>query len=211
MLFIQAVGDGRVFSKGVSFIGLALHIPAIGTAQLAGSVLTGKGNGLRGLIKDIRFGDLVSNKLQNATDGLDAATQLAALLQGGMPIANVANHIATSLTDGIARATNGSMSKDMQQQLQRALANALAPPGSDQSAQALVQSLRSAIETMTREVKTDAGQQSRFPGDVLDAATTARETPALQTKNASLIDSIVADAIARLQSAGNTSVSTPAN
>ncbi|MBV9270314.1 MAG: hypothetical protein JO165_04415, partial [Candidatus Eremiobacteraeota bacterium] len=195
----------------MNIIGLALHIPAIGAAQLAGGVLTGKANGVRGLIKDIRFGDTLSNTLQTATGGFDAASQLAALLQGGIPVANIANQIATSLTDGIVRATNGTMSKDMQQQLQRALANALAPPGSNQTAQTLMQRLRSTIATMTREADTDAGQQSRFSGDVLDAAKTAREIPALQTKNASLIDSIVADAIARLQTAATSSSFTPAN
>lgn len=196
-------------------IGLALHIPATGALNLGGPFAVGKASGLRGLVDGMRFGDTLARKLQNAADGSDAAAQLAALLMGGLPVADATAHIAASITKSAARAFDGRMPSGMQQELQRALASALAPPGTSpplslaQQAQTLVQKLRSAIETVARETKTGAGQQSRFSGDILDAVQTAKDIPA-QTTETVPTDSIVADVIAQLRTAASASQSSPA-
>jgi len=196
-------------------IGLALHIPATGALNLGGPFAVGKASGLRGLVDGMRFGDTLARKLQDAADGSDAAAQLAALLMGGLPVADATAQIAASITKSAARAFDGRMPSGMQQELQRALASALAPPGTSpplslaQQAQTLVQKLRSAIETVARETKTGAGQQSRFSGDILDAVQTAKEIPA-QTTETVPTDSIVADVIAQLRTAASASQSSPA-
>lgn len=196
-------------------IGLALHIPATGALKAGGPFAVGKASALRGLADGMRFGDTLARKLQNAADGSDAAAQLAALLMGGLPVADATAKIAASITKSAARAFDGRMPSGMQQELQRALASALAPPGTSpplslaQQAQTLVQKLRSAIETVARETKTGAGQQSRFSGDILDAVQTAKEIPA-QTTETVPTDSIVADVIAQLRTAASASQSSPA-
>lgn len=196
-------------------IGLALHIPATGALNLGGPFAVGKASGLRGLVDGMRFGDTLARKLQNAADGSDAAAQLAALLMGGLPVADATAQIAASITKSAARAFDGRMPLGMQQELQRALASALAPPGTSpplslaQQAQTLVQKLRSVIETVARETKTGAGQQNRFSGAILDAVQTAKEIPA-QTTETVPTDSIVADVIAQLRTAASASQSSPA-
>jgi hypothetical protein len=121
-------------------------------------------------------------------NGSDLLSQLAALLQGGTPMTAIVDRIANMLSSALARATGNDGDATRRRTLERALASALAPPGTSppnqsgrERAASLEQRLATLLRTVTRELKTtaSAGQQSRFSGEVLDA-NSAREIPAQQ-------------------------------
>ncbi|HKU66629.1 MAG TPA: flagellar hook-length control protein FliK [Candidatus Baltobacteraceae bacterium] len=182
---------------------MALPLLAIGAEAAARAVLGHKGatHG-KGLHGTASFGSALQQKLDKqgtGSDGGDLLAELASLLQTAAPPA---------ATIPIRRRT-----------LERALAAALAPPGTRPPPQtALEKRLTELVSKITRELHS-AGQQSRFSGEVLDA-NSAREIPAqqqtkdptgTQTPAGSLAfaESILKSVLQQLQTTAAVSQSTP--
>ncbi len=205
--------------KGVTYR-LALPVLNIGAAvshAASGRIGTAKS---KGLLKDLSFGaDLVQKLDQLGLDGSDLLSQLAGLLQTGTPLATIIDRVSQKLSGALASATGNAENTQRRSTLQRALASALAPPGTSppgesgvRKAASLQQRLATLVSTVTRALQTEtAGQQNRFPGAVLDAKS-AKETPAQQqTKEPSgtqtpagalaLADSILQSVVQQLQNA----------
>lgn len=167
---------------------MALPLLAIGEAVFAG--LTGhKGTSqTKGLLADVSFGSQLKQKLgQLGTGANDLLSQLAGMLQAGTPMATIIDRLAKELSSALAKATGNSGNTDRRRVLERALASALAPPGTSppnqsglQQAAALENRLKDLLSKISGELS-KAGQQNRFPGAVLDAKS-AREIPAPQQK-----------------------------
>lgn len=111
--------------------------------------------------------------------------ELAGMLQTGTPLATIIDRIAKTVSAALTKAMGNDGNAERRGTLERALAAALAPPGTSppqqsgtQQAADLAQRLGDLLSKLTRELK-DAGQQSRFSGQVLDA-NSARELPAQQ-------------------------------
>ena len=159
-----------------------MQLSSIGAA--AASVGSSVGHGVRSLGKGLEFAGQLDKKLRKL-EGNGALGQLAALLQAGTPLAAIANAIAENLSGAIGKAAGDSSNTAAQAELKRALASALAPPGTSppgsgaEQAAALEQRLTDVVNRLTRELN-DAGQQSEFSGTVLDA-NSAKENPAQQT------------------------------
>jgi flagellar hook-length control protein FliK len=142
---------------------LALPLLTIGLEAAARAVLGHKGAAhAKRLQNASSFGSQLMHNIDAhgaRSDGGGLLAQLVSVLQTATaPIANTP----------IRRIT-----------LERALAAALAPPGTSPPQQtALEKQLTDLLSKITREVQT-AGQQSRFSGEVLDA-NSAREIPAQQ-------------------------------
>lgn len=147
----------------------------------------------KGLLNDLSFGSQLQQKLdQLGTDGTSLLSQLASMLQAGTPMATIIDRVAKAVSNALANATGNGGDTTRRRTLERALAAALAPPGTsppDQtssSAEALSLAKGAALEKrlgdllsrISREM-TNAGQQKRFSGTVLDA-NSAREIPAQQ-------------------------------
>lgn len=166
---------------------MALPLAAIGEAVLAQGLTGGKPAGQsKGLLGHASFGSALQQKLdQLGADGNDLLAQLAGLLQTGTPLTAIIDRVAKQVSDMLARASGNEGNTTRRRTLERALAAALAPPGTsppDQSASgqgaALEHRLASLLSAVTRELK-NAGQQNRFSGPVLDA-NSAKEIPAQQ-------------------------------
>ena len=166
---------------------MALPLAAIGEAVLAQGRTGGKSAGQsKGLLGHASFGSALQQKLdQLGADGNDLLAQLAGLLQGGTPLAAIIDRVAKQVSDMLARASGNASNTPRRRTLERALAAALAPPGTsppNQSAAgkaaALEHRLANLLSAVTGELK-NAGQQSRFSGPVLDA-NSAKEIPAQQ-------------------------------
>lgn len=172
---------------------LALPLLAIGEAVVAG--LTGlKGpSHAKGLLADLNFGSQLQQKLdQLGTEANDLLSQLAGMLQTGTPLATIIHRLAKDLSGALANATGNGGNTDRRRVLERALAAALAPPGTSppnqsglQQAAALENRLRNLLSKISGELN-KAGQQNRFPGAVLDAKS-AREIPAQQQKTTAAV------------------------
>jgi len=179
--------------------------------------LSGKGTGhAKGLLSS-SFGSALKQRLdQLGTDGSDILSQLAGMLSAGTPLATIIDRVAKQVSDALASATGNDGNATRRRTLERALAAALAPPGTSppgtsglQQAASLENRLRDVLSKVTRELQT-AGQQNRFSGSVLDA-NSARETPAQQTKDSTgtqtpagslaFADSILRSVMHQLQSA----------
>lgn len=172
---------------------MALPLAAIGEAVLAQGLTGGKSAGQsKGLLGHASFGSALQQKLdQLGADGNDLLAQLAGLLQGGTPLAAIIDRVAKQVSDMLARASGNASNTPRRRTLERALAAALAPPGTSPRGQAgtaevlslskgaaLEHRLANLLRAVTRELK-NAGQQSRFSGPVLDA-NSAKEIPAQQ-------------------------------
>lgn len=183
---------GYAFSsrKGVTR-NLALPLLAIGEAVANGLFGHKASPHAKGLLKDLSFGSQLAQKLGQLGSGSDVLSQLGSMLQAGTPLATIIDRVAKLLSEALAGATGNAGNTDRRRTLQRALAAALAPPGTSpphqsglQQAASLESRLGDLLSKVTRELK-NAGQQNRFPGAVLDAKS-AREIPAQQqTKDAS--------------------------
>lgn len=142
------------------------------------------------LLGAANFGSTLRQKLdQLGSDGSDPLlSQLAALLHGGTPLSTIIDRIAKELSNALASASGNGGNTDRRRVLERALASALAPPGTSppqrsglEQAATLKRRLGEILSGVTRELQ-KAGQQNRFSGSVLDADS-ARETPAQQKNN----------------------------
>jgi len=168
---------------------------------------------MHGLGKGLSFAGTLDQKLLDLSGDNSLLSQIAGLLQGGTPMATVVDRI---VKDPNVRGT-----------LERALASALAPPGTSppsssgtqQLAASLEQRIRQLLTTLKSETTT-AGQQSEFSGQILDAKS-ARETPAQQmnpTPTGAPADEVtsfarmlVQKAVASIQDKGDTQTAAPAN
>lgn len=190
---------------------LALPLLAIGGAVSSAPVSQKGTSDAKGLLKGADFGSQLQQKLdQVGPDAMGVLSQLAGMLQAGTPLANIIDKISKELSSALTNASEGSGGNaNRQRVLERALASALAPPGTSppnesgtQEAAALESRLRNLLSKISRELK-DAGQQNRFPGSVLDA-NSARETPAQQqtktTAGAATRDGVLPSAESILQS-----------
>ena len=162
---------------------MTAHIPSIGAAVASiekGVLSIGLGS-VKGLSKGLGFAAQLDKKLENIGDGSDIISQLAGLLQTGVPVTStLAGKVTAQLAQIIAKASGKANDAGAQRTLQRALANALAPPGtSPPSPATLVRRIEDILNTLTSQLST-AGQKSEFSGKILDAAQ-AKETPAPQT------------------------------
>lgn len=171
---------------------LAFPLLATGNALAHGRAGLSQGLSPKGLLKDLSFGLQLQQKLdQLGTDGSDLLSQLAGMLQAGTPLATIIDRVSKAVAQALASATGNSGDTTRRRTLERALASALAPPGTSPPGQsplrqaqrydeavALEQRLTNLLSKISGELK-NAGQQSRFSGAVLDADT-AREIPAQQ-------------------------------
>lgn len=152
-----------------------------------------------------RFWSLFAQKLGHAADDASVVSRLASLLQSGTPMATITNRIAEKLTDALARAAGEPGDAKARSTLQRALAAALAPPGSGppigsptQQAAALEQRVKDLLTKLASELNT-AGQKSEFSGNILDAKP-AKDTPAPQKSTTPPVDKLTDDVAALVQS-----------
>lgn len=166
---------------------MGLPLLAIGEGLAGGLVGHKAASSAKGLLKGANFGAQLQQQLgQVGTDAMGVLSQLAGMLQTGTPLANIIDRISKELSSALTRATDPSGgSPDQRRVLQRALASALAPPGTSppnqsgtEQAAALENRLENVLSKISGELR-NAGQQNRFPGSVLDAKS-ARETPAQQ-------------------------------
>ena len=146
-------------------------LAAIGAA--AGRALSGAAHGVHGIGKGLEFAGQLDQRLQTA----GAAAN---------PMAFIVNHIAADIASAVVKSTGNQSNGTAQSTLQRAMASALAPPGTSppgngtQLASLLQQQLTNLVTRLT-EGTANAGQQNELSGTVLDA-NSAREIPAQQTK-----------------------------
>src|SRR5579883_1252978 len=146
-------------------------LAAIGAA--AGRALSGAAHGVHGIGKGLEFAGQLDQRLQTA----GAAAN---------PMAFIVNHIAADIASAVMKSTGSQSNGTAQSTLQRAMASALAPPGTSppgngtQLAALLQQQLSNLVSRLT-EGTANAGQQNELSGTVLDA-NSAREIPAQQTK-----------------------------
>jgi flagellar hook-length control protein FliK len=141
---------------------------------------------VKGLLGRVSFGSQLQQKLdQIGADGSDVLSQLAGMLQAGTPLATIIDRVAKTVSNALAKATGNDGNAARRGTLERALAAALAPPGTSppnqsgaQQVASLEQRLGDLLSKLTGVLK-NAGQQNRFSGQVLDA-NSARETPAQQ-------------------------------
>ena len=165
-----------------------MALPLLAIGELVGHSLFGhKGSShAKGLLNDLSFGSQLQRKLdQLGTDGTSLLSQLASMLQAGTPMATIIDRVAKAVSNALANATGNGGDVTRRRTLERALAAALAPPGTSppnqsrvQQAAALERRLGDLLSKISREM-TSAGQQKRFSGAVLDAKP-AREIPAQQ-------------------------------
>lgn len=147
--------------------------------------------GFKGLSKGLGFAAQLEKKAGdlNGLLGSDVLSQLASMLQTGTPMAAIIDKVSAKLAKAIATASGKGGDVNAQRTLQRALANALAPPGASPPMQgdvktqvaALEQRVEDLLTKLTSELNT-AGQKSEFSGQVLDADSKAKEIPAQQMK-----------------------------
>ena len=175
------------------------------------------------------FGQILRS-LQKADPNLDLtkiSAQVLSLLQSGMPIQTIVDHVAQTLAskvgNALSQATSDALDDVTKNKLFEAFASALAPPGGAppgsraEQATTLADKLQRLIARLGGDADANAGQQNRFAGPVLDADT-AKEIPAMQQNAAtepsgaaraiSFIESVLADAVAALNA--NATPSTPA-
>lgn len=127
----------------------------------------------------LRFGDIVAQRLE--------AGAIAAAFPGGGLEAQLAHRVVAHLTTALAKDAGDRISAQGRSTLQRALAGALAPPGSPPKdrgpdpAASLAQRVHKLLERLTSEPRKpeNSGQQKRISGPVLDAKS-AKELPAQQ-------------------------------
>jgi flagellar hook-length control protein FliK len=182
---------------------MALQLPSIGAAALGSAVLPGMHKAAHAVGKGFKFAGTLDQKLLDLTSDGDLLSQIAGLLQSGTPMDTIVQRVTTQLADGLTRAAGKADDANARSTLQRALANALAPPGnSPPTAAALEQRLQKLLTTLSSTANS-TGQQSEFSGQVLDA-NSARETPAQQkdpTFTGAPADAVHAFAQALLQKA----------
>jgi flagellar hook-length control protein FliK len=182
---------------------------AIGEARVPRLAGIGSTSGSKGA-SDLSFGSLLKKRLDRpAALENGVLAQLAGLLHAGTPLATIVDSVAKTVSTALHGAVGGDGSANGQRTLERALAGALAPPGASppnesglQQAASLEHRLANVIAKVMGELK-NAGQQSRFSGQVLDA-NSARETPAQQkdpTFTGAPADAVHAFAQALLQKA----------
>lgn len=152
-----------------------------------------------------RFWSLFAQKLGHTADDAGIISRLASLLQSGTPMATITHRIAEKLTDALARAAGESGDAKARSTLQRALAAALAPPGSGppigsptQQAAALEQRVKDLLTKLASELHS-AGQKSEFSGNILDAKP-AKDTPAPQKSTTPAVSKLTDDVAALVQS-----------
>ncbi|MDQ2872332.1 MAG: hypothetical protein M3R35_04270, partial [Candidatus Eremiobacteraeota bacterium] len=189
-----------------------MHIVPAASNESSGAPKTSGTPGSTGPRASARFGAIFKRKLDTPKVTSDAAAQIAALLQQGVPLMTVVDRIATQLADATARSFSKPLDADANATLKRAYASALAPPGASppstiaEQASALRERLRNLLGTLVGGAK-DAGQQSRFSGMILDA-TAAKDNPAPQPKLpiptpsrtiSSIIESLVQHAAVKTQ------------
>ncbi|HEY9179397.1 MAG TPA: flagellar hook-length control protein FliK [Candidatus Baltobacteraceae bacterium] len=170
-----------------------MAFPLLAIGEAVGQALIGhKGTShAKGLLADLNFGSQLQQKLDRlGTDGSDLISQLAGLLQSGTPLATIIDRVSKAVAAALAKATGNDGDVTRRRTLQRALAAALAPPGTSppgqsptQQGAALEKRLTDLLSKISRELE-PAGQQKRFSGAVLDA-NSAREIPAQQKKTES--------------------------
>jgi flagellar hook-length control protein FliK len=186
-----------------------LAIPLLAIGELVGQKLLSHHKGAShasALSGGLNFGAQLQQQLgQIQTDGSDPISRIAGMLQSGTPPATIIDRVSRALSGAVAT-LSGSDDETTRQTLQRALAGALAPPGtsppgqsSTQLAASLEQRLQNLISRLSRVLEQNAGQQSRFSGQVLDA-NSARELPAQQSKQSTGASKPPADAIAFAES-----------
>lgn len=170
-----------------------IHTPSIGATvkSLGSAVLPFALPGFKGLSKGLGFAAQLEKKAGDLNDllGSDALSQLASMLQTGTPMAAIIDKVSAKLAKAIATASGKGDDVNAQRTLQRALANALAPPGASPptpgdfktKVAALEQKVEDVLTKLTSELNT-AGQKSEFSGQVLDADSKAKELPAQQLK-----------------------------
>lgn len=170
-----------------------------GSAALPGALLS------KTALPKGRFLALFSQKLDSAADDAGVISRLASLLQNGMPMATLTNRIAAELTNALARAVGEPGDAKARSTLQRALAAALAPPGSGpppgsphEQAAMLERRVKDLLTKLTSELNT-AGQKSEFSGNILDAKS-AKDTPAPQKSTTTPVDKLTDDVAALVQS-----------
>jgi len=170
-----------------------LHTPSIGATvkSLGSNVLPFALPGFKGLSKGLGFAAQLEKKAGdlNGMLGSDALSQLASMLQAGTPMAAIIDKVSAKLAKAIATASARGDDVNAQRTLQRALANALAPPGASPPTQGGLKTQVAALEQKVEDILTKlaselntAGQKSEFSGAVLDADSKAKEIPAQQTK-----------------------------
>lgn len=196
-----------------------MAIPLLAIGEAVGHAVLGTKASLhgKGLLADLSFGSQLQQKLdQLGLNGSDLLSQLAGMLQNGTPLATIIAQVSKDVSQALASATGNDGDVTRRRTLERALAAALAPPGTSppgqsgtQQAAALEQRLGELLSKISRELK-GAGQQNRFSGAVLDA-NSAREIPAQQQNKQStgtvqqpasplaLAESILRNAVQQLQ------------
>ncbi len=172
---------------------MALSIPVIAIAPGGGASLPRalSANGVSS--KDAAFAALLGKKLATLTGDDDFTARIAALLQSGTAMTTIVNSIAAKLTGAILSAAGKNGDANARSTLQRALAGALAPPGTSppkslQQAQQLAATLEQRLKDdllapLSSEQPQTAGQKNEIPGNLLDALP-AKESPAPQSKPA---------------------------
>ncbi|MDP9019043.1 MAG: flagellar hook-length control protein FliK [Candidatus Eremiobacteraeota bacterium] len=195
------------------------------------AVVQGAENTTRGLVEHgRRFDEILQRALiEKAGSKIDLKSippALLALLQSGMPLNTVVNQIAQTLTGKVASAlghgAQHAISEIAKNKLLQAFASALAPPGGSppgstaEQASALADQLQQLVANIARVA--EAGQQNRFTGNILDAIT-AKENPAQQQSEqpaskdavvASFVESVLRDAVSRIQASAIDKSATPA-
>lgn len=162
-----------------------VSLKAVGEALVPRSAGIGSTFGSKAA-SDLSFGSALKKRLdQPAALQSGALAQIAGLLHAGTPPATIINSVAKAVSTALYNAVGSDGSANGQSTLERALAGALAPPGTSppnesglQQAASLEHRLADILTKVSRELR-DAGQQNRFSGQVLDA-NSAREIPAPQ-------------------------------
>ncbi|HEV3155109.1 MAG TPA: flagellar hook-length control protein FliK [Candidatus Baltobacteraceae bacterium] len=166
---------------------MASQLSSIGAAATGGRLLSTASRAAHSLGKGLEFAGHLEQSVLGAGSPGGALAQLAAAIQSGTPLALIANQIAGNLAGALNKAAGNQGNPNAQSTLARAMASALAPPGTSppgsgtEQAAILQQRLASLVSRLVGEAN-NAGQQSEFSGTVLDA-NSARETPAQQTKS----------------------------
>ncbi len=196
---------------------MTLPLEAIG--KTASQAALGTAHSLRSKgLKFVSFGSQFQQQIgQIGTDANSVLSQIAGMLQAGTPLATIIDRVATIVSNALANATGNDANTNGRGTLERALAGALAPPGTSppnqsriEEAAALERRLGNILSGVTRELN-GSGQQKRFSGAILDAKP-AKEIPAQQqTKQAAgvqmpsgsttLAESVLQSAVQQLQSA----------
>ena len=205
---------------------MGAQILKLGLPVLQQTLFKGGSGVTRGLVENNRgtFNTVLAQTLAT-TAGKDGkkidlksvGNDVLALLAAGMPLSMIVNQVSTTLANKVATALSSGAQNTIdnlaKNKLVQAFASAIAPPGGSppgsnaEIAAALADRLQTIVANLAGEVEANAGQQSRFSGQVLDA-NSAKEIPAQQVNGqpaqfgaavSSFVDSILRDVLAQLQ------------